>query len=159
MSAILCVISSQQLVNLAVYEENCKMLSLLIAKYKWVKVNHTLHGVLHHSADLIALNGGYALSSLSEEGLEATNKFIRRFLEILARKTSPVEQLTDVMARLLERSNPSITKRITTIEKGKKVECLHCESKEHSTRQHTKFAALGPEKHYDVLVNAMLSDI
>lgn len=70
-----------------------------MAKYKWVKVNHTLHGVMHHSTDLIALNDGYALGNLPGEGLEATNKFIRRFLEILARKTFPVEQLTDVMSR------------------------------------------------------------
>ena len=68
-----------------------------------MKINYTLHGVIHHSVQLIALNECYGLGNLSEEGLEANNKYIQRFSELLARKTSQVKQLTDVMGRLLER--------------------------------------------------------
>ena len=106
MSKILHVVSSQHQVNLLVYKENCKNLSLLIAKFKWVKMYYTVHGLLHHSSELIALNGGYALASLSEEGLEATNKFIGNFLELPSRHTSPVDQMTDVIISLLVRSHP-----------------------------------------------------
>ena len=79
-----------------------------------MKVNHTLHGLIYHSGELIAHNDGYALGALSEEGLEATNKFIRRFLELLSQKTSPIDQLT-VMSRLLERLNPKVVSKIASM--------------------------------------------
>ena len=163
LSAILRVVSSQQEVNQIVFKENCKTLSLLIASYKWMKINHTLHGLLHHSSELISLNDGYALGALSEEGLEATNKFIRRYLELLSRKTSPVDQLTDVMSRLLERSHPSITSNTCLIKKPKKsIICLHCDSKDHKTSQHGKTPQhdnkipFGPKRYYDSLVDSMI---
>ena len=153
LSAILRVMSSQQPVNLPVYKENCKTL--------WVKINYTLHGVLHHSPELIALNGGYALGALSEEGLEASNKFIRRFLELLSRKTSPVDQMTDVISRLLERSHPSVTSNRCFIKKTKskrKTICLHCDSGDHKTFQHDKKIQFGPKRHYDFLVDSLVLD-
>ena len=36
---------------------------------------------MQHSAELIALNGGYGLGDLSEEGLEANNKDARKFMD------------------------------------------------------------------------------
>ena len=72
------------------------------------QINHTLHGVLHHSADLITLNDGYGQGNLSEEGLEANNKDIRNYLKLLSRKTAHLEQLIDVMSRLLERSDTCV---------------------------------------------------
>ena len=96
LSAIMRVVSSQQRVNVVGYVKCCKEVSCLVASYRWVKINHTLHGLIHHSAELIVRNDGFALGSLSEEGLEATNKFIRQFLELQLRKTCPVDQLSDV---------------------------------------------------------------
>ena len=73
------------------------------------KNNYTLHGV-HHSTELIGLNDGYSLGSLSEEGLEAANKHIRVYLETHARKTTNHDQIFDVMSRLLKRSHPDVLK-------------------------------------------------
>ena len=124
-----------------------------------MKVNHTLHGLLHQSPELIALNDGYALGFLSEEGLEATNKFIRRYLELLPRKTSPVDQMTDVMSRLLERSHPSITSNKCLLKKSKSnTICLHCDSTVHKTAQHDKNIPFGPKRYYDSLVDSMILD-
>ena len=154
----MCVVSSQERVNLVVYIKKCKEVSKLIAEYKWVRINHTLHGLIHHSGELIARNDSYALGSLSEEGLEATNKFIRRYLELLSRKTSPIEQLTDVMSQLLERSNPEVLSKMASMKRRRCAKvCLHCDSTEHTTRQHWKATSLGPHRHYDTLVEEMLA--
>ena len=111
LSTILRVISSQHRVHILDFDELCKEASLLIAtNFKWTKINYTLHGILHHSTELIALNDGYSLGSLSEEGLEAANKHIRIYLETHARKNSLENQMVDVMARLLERSHPDVLK-------------------------------------------------
>ena len=84
-------------------------ISLLIAeKLPWVEINWTLHGVLHHSAEFIFLNGGWALGILSDEAIESNNKFVRRYLNQYAQTSSPILQLTDAMSRLLERSDPGI---------------------------------------------------
>ena len=155
MSTILRVVSSQECIDLVKYTEKCKIASLLIAKnFPWVKVNYTLHGLLHHSPELITLNNYYGLGSLSEEGLEATNKYIRRYLELLSRKTDPIHQMSDVMAHLLERSNPLVTAKITAISQiNNNIFCLLCDAKDHKTKDHEKKA--GPDKYYDYLVKSM----
>ena len=69
LSVILRVVSSRRFVNLALLESKCLEANLLIAEeYPWTRKNHTLHGLLDHSCELIALNNGYALGELSEEG-------------------------------------------------------------------------------------------
>ena len=112
-SCILRVIAVQRIrVDVPLLGARCMEAILLIAdKYPWVKINHTRHGVLHHSYELVERNDGYGLGSLSEEALESTNKHIRRYLETLSRKTSPVDQMSDVMNRLLERSDPFVLYR------------------------------------------------
>ena len=87
----------------------------LCDNFPWVKINHTLHGTLHHSPELISLHDGYGLGSLSEECLEANNKDIRNYIQFLSRKRDPVDQLTDVMVRLLERSDPAINNLVTSV--------------------------------------------
>ena len=112
LSVALSVVSSKDDVVIDQYVDLLRETSMLLAtKFTWAKVNYTLHGVIHHSGDLIAMNGGKGLGSLSEEALEANNKFIRRFLEQFSRKTSPDLQLEDCLARLLERSDPYILER------------------------------------------------
>ena len=86
LSSILRIISSTQCVNLELYQDCCQEASLLIAeKFPWAHINYTLHGVLHHSSELIGLNDNCGLGALSEEGLEAANKNIRLFLETHSR--------------------------------------------------------------------------
>ena len=62
-----------------------------------MQINFTLHGVLHHSSELIIRNDGHGLGALSKEALEANNKYVRRYLELFSRKTYPADQMTDVM--------------------------------------------------------------
>ena len=125
LSSILRVVSSQKQIHVNKFKEYAMEASLLITRsYSWSNINYTLHGVIHHAAELIALNDGYGLGSLSEEGLEAANKHIRRFLETHSRKTSPEEQMVDVMNRLLERSHPNVTDTKIKLKKLKKIRSL-----------------------------------
>ena len=62
LGTILRVISGTSQVNIEDFDNICKEASLLIAiDFKWVQINYTLHGVLHHSVELIRLNDGYSL--------------------------------------------------------------------------------------------------
>ena len=70
LSTILSVVSSTRKVDLVKFKELCDTtLFHLCDNFTWVKLNHTLHGTLHHSVELINLNDGYALGNLSEECL------------------------------------------------------------------------------------------
>ena len=84
----------------------------------WVQINYTLHGVLHHSAELIGLNDEYSLGSLSEMGLEAANRHICVNLETHARKTTNQDQIYDVMSKMLERSHPNVLKNKLQLKKN-----------------------------------------
>ena len=76
--------------------------------FPWAKLNHTLHGTIQHSTELMEMNEPHGLGAYSEEGLEANNKDVRNFLEHLSRKTNSNIQLEDVHHRILERSDPYI---------------------------------------------------
>ena len=135
--SILRAISSQQCIDVDRLQTLCTEASLLIARsWPWAKINHTLHGVLHHAPELIQCNEGFGLGALSEEGLESTNKHVRRYLEVLARKTSSTDELSDVFSRLLERSNPVIANERQKLRKKKTKKCTLCGSEEHSSAQH-----------------------
>ena len=58
----------------------------IASNFPWAKLNHTLHGTIQHSTELIEMNGGESLGGYSEEGLEASNKDIRNYLVNLSRK-------------------------------------------------------------------------
>jgi len=114
-------------------------------------MNHTLHGVLHHSSMLIRENQGYGLGSLSEEGLEANNKDIRNYIQFLSRKCSPFDQLTDVMSRLLLRSHPEIY----AIANKRAKFCKHCGSTDHNIRSHERVVLLAKQQ-YDSFVEQFI---
>ena len=140
-SVILRVISCNEEVNKPLFQQYCQdTIEHLHQTFPWALLNHTLHGCLQHSAELISRNDGYGLGALSEEGLEANNKDIREFLKSRSRKCDPVKQLTDVMHRLLERSEPIIAEKIRKLRPS-------------STRKQ-KIAL--PASHYDTLVNDLL---
>ncbi|CAL4149329.1 unnamed protein product [Meganyctiphanes norvegica] len=89
-------------------------LSLLIAKFKWVKNNYTVHGLLHHCSELIALHGGYALSSLSEEGLKPTNKFIgNNITPAYSRKWKEILYVCIVIPKTIQRCSITIESNLT----------------------------------------------
>ena len=113
-SIILCTVSCQRKIKIDKFQELCNNATFnIITNMPWAPISHTLQGVLHHSADLITLNDGYGFGNLLEESLEANNKDIRNYLKLLSRKTSHLEQLTDVMSRLLERSYPCVLNQLS----------------------------------------------
>ena len=157
LSTILTVVSSSRnKVELQKFKELCDSTSFnLCDNFPWVTLNHTLHGTLHHSLELISLNDGYGLGNLSEECLEANNKDIRNYLQFLSRKISPVDQLTDVMSRLLERSDPVITNLVTQCQPKKY--CTECGATDHTIRSHSRLFNL-PKKWYVSLVEDIFLD-
>ena len=156
LSTIQSIMSSTRKVNLVKFRELCDKTSFnLCDNFPWVKVNYTLHGTLHLSVELIDLNDGYGLGNLSEECLEANNKDIRNYLQFLSRKISPIDQLTDVMSRLLERSDPLIT-YLSTKNQPKKY-CTECSATDHTIRSHARLFNL-PKRWYYSLVEDILFD-
>ena len=153
LSAVFRVISSRRKVDMNLFQELCINISLLIAnEFSWAKLNHTLHGVLHHSAELMIWNVGYGLGAYSEEGLEANNKDIRNFLETHSRKCSPVEQMKDVTNRLLERSDPVQCEKMKNIFNNK--HCTVCSDNDHTIRSHGSKRGL-PKKEFDTFVEEL----
>ncbi len=141
MSSILRVIASTEKVNEEAFRNRCnECVHHLHTNLPWVLLNHTLHGALQHSSELIGRNDGYGLGAFSEEGLEANNKDIREFLKTKSRKCDPFDQLSDVMHRLLERSDPIVTKELRNLR----------------VFQVKKKSLVFPLNHYDSLVYDLL---
>ena len=135
-SIILLIISCTRKIDVKKFDEHYKETMINIASnFPWILLNHTLHGAIQHSAELIEMNGGESLGWYSEEGLEA-NKDIRNYLEHLCRKTGTNQQIEDVMNRLLERSDPYLGSVTTRYIQGKW--CSICEATDHTARSHTK---------------------
>lgn len=156
LSTILTIVSCSRRVDVTKFKALCDEASLnLCDNFPWVFLNHTLHGTLHHSVELISLNDGYGLGALSEECLESNNKDIRNFLELRSRKTDPLLQLTDVMARLLERSDPRIFTIAQTYHPKKY--CTECGGTDHTIRSHNRLFGV-PKKWYASLVEDLLLD-
>ena len=45
-------------------------ISFIIAReFKWLDINFTVHGLLHHSVELIVLKGGWLIGTLSEDNV------------------------------------------------------------------------------------------
>ena len=85
-----------------VCRETCE--SILI-NLSWVHVIPTLHKLLAHAPQIISdHNDGYGLEDLSEEGLEACNKLIRRYRERLSRKFTFEDNIRDVFISLISQS-------------------------------------------------------
>ena len=138
------------------FKELCDSTSFHICNnFSWVKINHSLHGTLHHSVELISLNDCYGIGSLSEECLEANSKDIRNYLQFLSRKTSPICQISDVMCRLLERSDPTLCQMITKSQPQKY--CTECRATDHTIRSQSRLFN-NPKKWYASLVEEILLD-
>ena len=135
LSIILHIVSCTKKINVEKYEEHCKETMINIAKnFPWANLNHTLHGTIQHSPELIKMNGGESLGWFSEEGLEANNKDIQNYLEHLSRKCDGNKQIEDVHHRLLERSNPYLI-HTTSKYTGAKF-CTACKATDHTIQTH-----------------------
>ena len=137
LSIILRLISCTRKIDTLKFESLCKKTMLTIAKdFPWAKINHTLHGALQHSGELIQMNNNQGLGGYSEEGLEANNKDVRHFLEHLSRKSDSNQQLTDVHHRILERSDPFLIFLTSKYRQTK--QCSLCKQSGHTIRTHDK---------------------
>ena len=135
-SIILRIISCTRKIDVKKFSAHCEETMVNIAtNFPWVLLNHTLHGAIQHSAELIEMNGGESLGWYSEEGLEANNKDIRNYLEHLSRKTGTNQQIEGVLNRLLERSDPYSCSIRSTYIQGKL--CSICETTDHTAQTHT----------------------
>ena len=158
MSVILRVISSTKEVSCQKLEVLTTETSLLLAeKLPWVSLNYTLHGLLHHSVELIKMNNNLSIGTLSEEALESNNKFVRRYLDQFSRKINPTDQLKDAMSRLIERSDPVI---IAHQRKFKNLRfCNICNSSHHMTKNHNKYKDTYQKSTVENEYDSMVSDI
>ena len=156
LSIILRIVSSTEKVDLAKYDTFCNETVEIISSkmFHWVELCHTLHGVLQHSSELIALNDGFGLGDLSEEGLEAGNKDIRFFLNFRGRTCDPMLQITDAMNRLLERSAPEIAHSALQM-LGRNIFCKICHATDHTVRSHGRKLGL-PKAEYDTQFEELL---
>ena len=79
----------------------------ILTNFSWVHITPTLHKLLPHAPQIISdYNEGFGLEDLSEEGIEACNKLIRRYRERLSRKFSLEDNIKDVFVRLISQSDP-----------------------------------------------------
>ena len=96
--------------------------------FSWASVPETLHRFLGHSWQVMERNGSRGLGHLSEEGLEALHKLVRRYRLTNARKTSLSDAIQDIMTRLLIRSDPTVRAAARVIT------CSNCSETGHSVR-------------------------
>ena len=69
-----------------------------------------LHKLVAHEPQIISdHNGGFGLEDLSEEGLEACNKLVRRYRERLSRKFCFEDNIRDIFIRLNTQSDPILS--------------------------------------------------
>ena len=80
----------------------------LLICFPWCAVSPSVHRILAHSWEVIELNDGFGLGNLSEEGLEALNKYVRSMRETGARKDCTLNNFTDTFNHLWDRSRPTI---------------------------------------------------
>ena len=152
-SIILRVVSSKgKEIDTESFEEFClETYCHQVESFPWATLPQSLHRVLAHCADRIRMNDGFGLGSLSEEGLEATHKLVRRFRAILSRKTSLQDNLQDVFKHLWVRSDPVIRQHARVLE------CRHCFSQGHTRRSCSELRQ-GCELEDDEKVNQFFTE-
>ena len=70
LSLILRVISCTRRIAVPKFASHCKeTMNTIIDCFPWVRLNHTLHGAIQHSAELIEMNHGASIGFYSKEGL------------------------------------------------------------------------------------------
>ena len=78
--AVNVINSQKRQVNVVKFREMTKLVyTNIVHLFPWAVVSPSVHRILGHAWERIEQNGGYGLGNVSEEGLEALNKWIRRF--------------------------------------------------------------------------------
>ena len=100
----------------------------ILTHFDWVDLTPTVHKVLAHSAELVANNLCMGIGHLSEEGLEACHKIIRRFRSSWTLQTSDQANLKDLIKKLWLSSDPLFYSYRRVLE------CPKCGSKGHKRK-------------------------
>lgn len=103
--------SSKPVDNLHEFDQYCRETNIMfLTTYDWYKIPVSLHRVLAHAKDYMEALP-LPLGRMSEEAGESQNKYLRKDRELRARKTSRIDNLTDVIHRRLYSSDPVILKK------------------------------------------------
>ena len=108
LGAILRINNSSRRVDTERLGEICReTYQCILTNFSLVHITPTLHKLLAHAPQIISdYNEGFGLGDLSEEGIEACNKLIRRNRERLSRNFSFEDNIKDVFVRLISQSDP-----------------------------------------------------
>ena len=120
----------------------------ILINFSWVDLTPTVHKVLAHAAELIANNAGLGLGNLSEEGLEACHKLIRRFRASWTLQSSDNANIKDLIKKMWLISDPYFYSLRKTLK------CLKCGSTGHQ-RKCPVMDILENRSEEDVLVEEM----
>ena len=78
----------------------------ILTHFPWVNLTPTVHKIIAHSTELVQNNSCMGVGHLSEEGLEACHKIIRRFRASWTQQTSDDANLKDLLKKLWLVSDP-----------------------------------------------------
>ena len=120
-------------------------------KYKLHK-EHGYNYIIEHGLNEVLLNEDH-MSESPEEGLKGNNKIFEIILKGFVEKYSIINQVTGVMNRLLERSDPRISKKLS--KNGQKKGCIECGLMDHTIRSHTRKYSL-PRGNFDSEFNEII---
>lgn len=98
---------------------------LFVYLYPWFYMPTTVHKLLIHSARIIETSC-FPIAQMSKKAQESCNKYIKKYRQEFARKSSRIKNMEDVFYRLLVSSDPLITsiRKLTT----KKIKTLDSEA-------------------------------
>jgi len=114
------IMGSKYPINAEKFDKLCKeTLEVYLSDAGWFNIPPTIHKILVHGKDIIKACP-VPIGWTSEEGSEANNKFIRKFLLHHTRKTSHIDTLTDLFHRLLEISDPVLVTKSCKSQKKEK---------------------------------------
>jgi hypothetical protein len=106
---ILQTISSGYKIDTYKFKTYClQTAELYVSLYPWCPMTTTVHKILIHG-DAIISEYLIPIGNFSEEAQEARNKDFKNYRERFSRKTSRIDNMTDVFKRLLVSSDPIIT--------------------------------------------------
>ena len=124
----------------------------ILTHLKWVDLTPTVHKVLAHAPELIEKNMSMGLGHLSEEGLEACNKIIRRFRVSWTLQLNDDANLKDLLRKMWLISDPLFYSFRRT------VKCRKCGDKGHQRKCPVKQQVANVADESDTRLDMMFVD-
>ena len=108
--AVVMALNSEQPINVQEYKQIClHIYRLILETFPWARISPSLHKMLAHSYIRIRDNNSKGLGNESEEGIEATTKFLRKIRSLLARTQSEFVNLIDTFNHRWQATLPSLS--------------------------------------------------